>query len=210
MIRRGEFDFIYSNHNFIPENDVVGYTVFARPVEAAIRGQIIVLADASIRSLTELQNRNVVFPSTVAFVGYHVPMDALLHAGIQVKPLFAGNQEGAMGQLVSGRAQAAGVNSEIARDFALRHKVAYRVLWNSEEYLNIPISAHPIIPKVKVQAVREALLQMADDPEGLKILAASAALIQKNPPYGFVAASNTDFDNTRRFYKNSLVNTGNP
>lgn len=207
MIGRGAFDFLYSNHNFTPDNDRIGYAVFARPLENAIRGQIIVLADSPIQSLAELQGRDIVFPSAIAFVGHHVPMDALLRAGIQVKPQFAGNQEGALGQLVSGRAQAAGVNSEIARDFAARQKINYRVLWSSEEYLNIPISAHPSVPAAKVNTVKNAFLKMADDPEGIKVLAASAALMQNDPPYGFVAASDREYDNTRRFYKQSLLNT---
>jgi phosphonate transport system substrate-binding protein len=210
MIRRGEFAFLYSNHNFIAENDVVGYRVFARPVDAAIRGQLIVLADSPIRSVAELQNRNVAFPSTAAFVGYHVPMDALRRAGIDVKAQFAGNQEGAMAQLISGRAQAAGVNSQVAKHFASRQKAEFRVLWSSEEYLPIPISAHPSVPKEKVAAVRAALLHMADDPAGLKILKESAAVLNKEPPYGFIAASDADYDNARRFYKASLVKVEAP
>ncbi|MBI1891653.1 MAG: phosphate/phosphite/phosphonate ABC transporter substrate-binding protein [Burkholderiales bacterium] len=206
MIRRGEFDFIYSNHNFIPENDTVGYRVMARPLEDAIRGQIIVLADSPIRSLAELQDKEVAFPSPVAFVGYYVPMDALLRAGIRVMPRFAGNQEGAMGQLASRRTQAAGINSQIARDFALRQQLAYRVLWSSEEFLNIPISVHPSVPADKAEAVRAALFGMSADSEGKKILAESAAVIHQSPPFGFVKASDADFDNARRFYKSSLVN----
>jgi phosphonate transport system substrate-binding protein len=205
MIGRGEFDFIYSNHNFKADNDAVGYRVIARPQEEAIQGQIVVLASSGIQSLRELEGREVVFPSRVAFVGYYVPMDALLRAGISVKPLFAGNQEGAMGQLKAGRVVAAGVNSQIMRDFANREQVEYRVLWSSEKYLNIPISVHPSVPKEKVARVRQALIHMAADPEGARILAASAELVKQKPPYGFVAAEDAEFDNVRRFYRTSLV-----
>ncbi|MEW5710202.1 MAG: phosphate/phosphite/phosphonate ABC transporter substrate-binding protein [Pseudomonadota bacterium] len=205
MIGRGEFDFIYSNHNFKADNDVVGYRVIARPQEEAIQGQIVVLAASGIQSLQELEGKEVVFPSQVAFVGYYVPMDALLRAGISVKPLFAGNQEGAMGQLKAGRVVAAGVNSQIMRDFANREQVEYRVLWSSEKYLNIPISVHPSVPKEKVAKVRQALIHMAADPEGARILAASAELVKQKPPYGFVAAEDAEFDNVRRFYRTSLV-----
>ncbi|MGN2392383.1 phosphate/phosphite/phosphonate ABC transporter substrate-binding protein [Pelomicrobium sp. G1] len=205
MIGRGEFDFIYSNHNFKADNDVVGYRVIARPQEEAIQGQIVVLASSGIQSLRELEGKEVVFPSQVAFVGYYVPMDALLRAGISVKPLFAGNQEGAMGQLKAGRVVAAGVNSQIMRDFANREQVEYRVLWSSEKYLNIPISVHPSVPKEKVAKVRQALIHMAADPEGARILAASAELVKQKPPYGFVAAEDAEFDNVRRFYRTSLV-----
>lgn len=205
MIGRGEFDFVYSNHNFTPVNDRVGYRVIARPVEEAIRGQIVVPAESPVQSLKELDGREVVFPSRAAFVGYYVPMDALLRAGVHVQPHFAGNQEGAMGQLKAGRVLAAAVNSQLMRDYAEREKFAYRIVWSSEPYLNIPISAHPSVPQDKVRAVRSALLAMSDDAAGQKILAESAELVKQRPPYGFVEASDRDFDNYRRFFRNSVV-----
>lgn len=205
MIGRGEFHFVYSNHNFLPENDKVGYRVIARPREEAIRGEIVVLADSPVASLQDLAGEEVVFPSRVAFVGYYVPMDALLREGIRVTPVFSGNQEGGMGQLTARRVAAAGVNSQVMRDFAQREGVKYRVLWHSEEYLNIPISAHPAVPRDKLDKLCKALVGMADDPEGARILAASAELIKQKPPYGFVTAQDREFDNVRRFYKKSLV-----
>jgi len=205
MIKRKEFDLIYSNHIFSPDNESAGYKVFAVPAGGAIEGQIVVLAESNIHSLADLQEQEVGFPSQVAFVGYYVPMDALLRAGIQVKPVFAGNQEGAMGQLKAGRVVAAAVNSQVMRDFAMREKIEYRVLWSSEDYLNIPIAALPSVPKAQLNAIRTAFLGMASDPEGLKILQASAELIRQAPPYGFVGAEDRQFDNYRKFFKNTLV-----
>lgn len=205
MIGRGEFDFIYSNHNFTPKNDAAGYRVIARPAEAAIMGQIVVPADSPVQSLSQLEGKEVVFPSRAAFVGYYVPMDALLRAGVRVLPLFAGNQEGAMGQLKSGRVLAAAVNSQVMRDYGERERFVYRVVWSSEPFLNIPISAHPSIPPDKVRAVRAALVAMADDRDGAKILSASADLVKQKPPHGFVAAGDRDFENYRRFFRNALV-----
>jgi phosphonate transport system substrate-binding protein len=205
MISRGDPEFIYSNHNFTPEHDTVGYRVIARPAQAAISGQIVVLAESPIRALPELQGRDVVFPSRAAFVGYFVPMDALLRQGLQVNPLFAGNQEGAIGQLKAGRASAAAVNSEILRDFATREGFKYRVLWTSEPYQNIPVSVHPRVGTHKANAVREALVRMANDPEGARILAASADLIKQPPPFGFVRASDADYENIRQFHRTTRV-----
>jgi len=111
-----------------------------------------------------------------------------------------------MGQLKAGRVAAAGVNSQVMRDFAEREQVDYRVLWRSEEYLNIPIVAHPRVAQEKVAAVRAALLHMAQDPAGLQVLTASAALIKLSPPYGFVAATDSDYDNMRTFFQHALVN----
>lgn len=205
MIGRSEFDFVYSNTIYMPANDSVGYRVFARPIEETIQGQLVTLADSPIHSLKDLEGREVGFPSLAAIVGYAFPMNALLHAGVTVKPVFAGNQEGIMGQLKAGRVIAAGVNSEVMREFGLRENVRYRVLWSSEEYLNLPISAHPSVPKEKVKAIREALLNMAKDPEGLKILEASATLIKQKPPFGFVPAEDREYENYRHYYKTTLV-----
>lgn len=205
MTGRGEFDFIYSNHIFTQANQSAGYRVIARPMEAAIRGQIVTLVDAPIPTLNDLEGKEVGFPSLSAFVGYALPMNALLHAGISVKPVFAGNQEGIMGQLKAGRVIAVGVNSELMEDYAKREGFKYRVLWTSESYLNLPISTHPSVPQEKVKAVRDALLGMAKDPAGLKILEASGALVKQNPPYGFVAAEDGEYENYRKFYKSALV-----
>lgn len=205
MTGRGEFDFVYSNHIFTPTNQPAGYRVIARPMEAAIRGQIVTLVDSPIHDIKDLDGREVGFPSPAAFVGYAVPMNALLQGGVSVKAVFAGNQEGIMGQLKAGRVIAAGVNSELMEDYAKREGFKYRVLWTSESYLNLPVSAHPSVAPEKVKAVREALLGMAKDPVGLKVLEASAALVKQDPPYGFVTAEDRDYENYLKYYRTTLI-----
>ena len=205
MVGHGALDFLYSNHNFIKENEASGYRVFARPKEDAGTGEIVVLQDSPVRSLSDLAGREVVFPHSAAFFGYHLPMDALLRKGIQVQAHFAGTQEGAMTQLKAGRVVAAGVNAEVMRAFAQRENVAYRVVWSSDKYLSLALSSLPSVPPETVKAVREAFLKMADDPEGAKVLASSAALLKQAAPLRFIASKDSDFDNMRRFYRTTLV-----
>jgi phosphonate transport system substrate-binding protein len=205
MVGHGALDFLYSNHNFIKENEASGYRVFARPKEDAGTGEIVVLTDSQVRSLADLEGQEVAFPHAAAFFGYHLPMDALLRKGVQVKAHFAGTQEGAMTQLKAGRVVAAGVNADVMRAFAQRENVAYRVLWRSEKYLSLALSALPSVPADKVKAVREAFLQMADDPEGAKVLAASADVLKQAAPLRFIAAKDAEFDNMRQFYRTTLV-----
>jgi phosphonate transport system substrate-binding protein len=205
MVGQGALDFLYSNHNFIKENEASGYRVIARPKEDAGTGEVVVLKDSPVRSLSDLEGQDVVFPHAAAFFGYHLPMDALLRKGIQVKSRFAGTQEGAMTQLKAGRAVAAGVNAEVMRAFAQRESIAYRVLWTSEKYLSLALSALPSVPTDKVKAVQDAFLRMADDPDGASVLASSADLLKQGAPLRFVAARDADFDNMRRFYRTTLV-----
>src|SRR5262249_4867271 len=188
MVGHGALDFLYSNHNFIKENEASGYRVFARPKEDAGAGEIVVLKDSSVNSLSDLEGQEVVFPHAAAFFGYHLPMDALLRNGVQVNAHFAGTQEGAMTQLKAGRVVAAGVNAEVMRAFAQRENIAYRVLWRSEKYLSLALSALPSVPTDKVKAVREAFLRMADDQDGAKVLAASADIHKQASQRSFICA----------------------
>ena len=71
--------------------------------------------------------------------------------------------------------------------------------------LLIPLVAHPAVPQEKVAAVRAAFLHMADDPAGLQVLTESAALIKLDPPYGFVAATDSEYDNARAFFKHTVL-----
>jgi phosphonate transport system substrate-binding protein len=204
-VGRGEFRYLYSNHNFIGANDDVGYKVFARPREEAGRGIIVVPEASLVRSIEELRGSEVVFPHRAAFLGYHLPMDALLRRDIQVKVLFAGNQEGAIAQMVAGRALAAGVSAEVFRAYAKRNNIAFREIWRSEPYLNLALSRHPAVPEAQANAVRDAFIGMDRDPEGSKVLAAVSELVKSDIPLAFVAARDADFDNMRRFYKTTKV-----
>mgnify|MGYP001567170171 CR=1 FL=1 len=205
MTRRGEFGFVYSNHIFTVENQIAGYKVFARPDEKPVQGQLVVLDDSPVHALADLDNKDVAFPNPSAFLGYFVPMDALLKARIKVKPVFSVNQEAAMGQLKAGRVMAAGVHSEVMSDFSQRENIKYRVLWASPGYLNLPLAVHPSVPQTSARAVREAFVKMGSDPEGIKILQASSALLKQKILPGFVAATDKDYENVVHFYRTSLV-----
>jgi phosphonate transport system substrate-binding protein len=204
-IARGEYDFVYSNTIFLPATSAPGYQVILRPREEAIRGQLVALEETPIARPADLEGLDVGFPSRAAFVGYAVPMDHLLRSGVKVRPVFGGNQEGIMGQLKAGKVVAAGVNNLVMRAFAAREGLRYRVLWESPPYDNLPIAAHPRVEARLVAAVREAFAGMADDPEGARVLAASAAVLKQKPPYGFQPGSQADYQNYLDFYKNTVV-----
>jgi phosphonate transport system substrate-binding protein len=201
----GIYDFLFTNHFFTPERDRLGFRVIARPAGAGIRGEIVVNADSSVRTLQDLEGRPVAFPTPDGFTGYWVPMDALVNAGVAVKPVFSGNQEMSIGLLRRDEVAAAGVNSTVAENFARRTDYAYRVLWSSRPYNDLCIMANPRVPKEKAAAVRAALIAMAKDPKGRRILEAGALLLKTDDEIGFVSASDRDYDSYRAFYKQTRV-----
>ena len=202
---RGDLDVYYTHHLFTAERDRLGWRVFGRGAGEGIRAEIVVGADSPITALAQLQGQSVVFPSPEAFVGYWIPMDALMKAGLQVTPQFAGNQEGAMAQLRSGAARAAGVNAKVMSEYAKRENMRYRSLWVSERYLDLALMVHPRVPAAVAERLRAAFVGMAQDPAGMRVLEASADLIKQEPPFGFVASDNRDYNNYRDFYRTTLV-----
>ncbi|MDH5393585.1 MAG: phosphate/phosphite/phosphonate ABC transporter substrate-binding protein [Gammaproteobacteria bacterium] len=206
MTVRGEHAFVYTNHMFTEERDKLGYRVILRMQTPSINAIIIVRDDSAIKSLAELNQQQVAFPHSNAFVGYWVPMDHLMRSGITVQPSYAGNQEGAMAQVHHGKAVAAAVNKQVLERYASRENFSYRGLWTSEPYLSIPIMAHPALQQDKVEAVRKAFIDMKNDVLGQKILKASAAVIKSRKPLEFIYADDKDYSNYRNFYRNTIVN----
>ncbi|MEW5893081.1 MAG: phosphate/phosphite/phosphonate ABC transporter substrate-binding protein [Pseudomonadota bacterium] len=193
MMGRGEFDLVFTNHNFQKEFDGV-YKVIARLGNKPVNGVIAVPEDSPIKSLQELNGKRVAYPSAEAFLAYAVPKVALAEAGVKETEVFAGNQEGAMAQVVAGLADAVAVNSRSLEQYAERRNVRFRNLYVSEPYFDLAVIAHPRLPKAKVRAIQHALVNMAHDPKG-------AAILAKSQFPGFAAATERDYDNVRRIYR---------
>jgi phosphonate transport system substrate-binding protein len=194
MMGRGEFDFMFTNHNFQSEFAPVGYRVIARWAGGPIHCVIAVAADSPIRDLKELDGRRVAFPSPDAFVAYAVPVVALKRAGVRVVETFAGNQDGALAQLKARRVEAVAVNSRFLAQYAERENVRFREIFVSEGYPDLAVIVHPRVPAAVVEKVRQALVGMKSDPSAAPILARAKS-------EGFKPATDKDYESVRRIYR---------
>lgn len=201
MVKRGDVDFALTARLFDGDGRPLDYRVLARPEGSGIRAQIVVLGDSPIRSLEQLSGREVAFPSTDAPIAYRAPMAALRSAGVRVVASFAGNVEGAAGQLKSRRVAAAGVNSKIMEEFAGREQMRYRVLWSSQSHPDFALAARTSVPASVAQAVRKAFLDMPSNPHGLKLLRQSADMVGSREVIRFVPATNKDYEIYRPLYR---------
>jgi len=194
MMARGEFDFVFTNHNFQSEFDTIGFKVIARWAGDPIRAVIAVPADSPIHHLHELDGKRVSFPSTDAFVGYAVPLVALKRAGVTVEQMFGGNQEGTLAQVKAKRVEAGAVNSRFLGQYAEREHVQFREIYVSEGFPDLAVIAHPRVPAATVERVRRALLGMSSDPNAAAVLTAAKSK-------GFEPAVDRDYDGVRRVYR---------
>src|SRR3989454_6100658 len=91
--------------------------------------------------------------------------------------------------------------------YGRRESFEYRALWTSEIYQDLCIMANPKMPADKVEAVKAALIDMVNDPEGRQILEAGGDLLKNKNEMGFVAAQKSDYDKHPKIYRGTGENT---
>lgn len=195
-----EVEFVFSNHLFSPERDKLGWKVFGRRTGPALQGQIAVLDNSPIRTLEELNKEDMVFAGPEAFVGYRVPQAELLNRGVDVNPVFAGNQNAAFAQLLAGKAKAVGSNSALIDGFTEKQGIKFRVLWTSESYLDLALMASSKVSTKDVRAVTNAFINMHKSKAGALILKQASESVGMDPNSHFLPAYDKDYESYRRFY----------
>ncbi|GAB4061592.1 phosphate/phosphite/phosphonate ABC transporter substrate-binding protein [Uliginosibacterium sediminicola] len=195
-----EVEFVFSNHLFSPEREALGWKVFGRRQAPELHGQIAVPADSPITRLEELKGEDVAFAGPEAFVGYKVPYAYLLSRGIDIKPVFGGNQNAAIAQMLAGKARAVGSNSALIDGYAQREGKKFRILWTSEGYHDLALMAASKVPDKDVKAVGAAFFAMHKDPQGREILQKVSQEAGLSDSNYFIPSSSTDYASYRKFY----------
>ncbi len=198
-----EVEFVFTNHLFSPEREQLGWKVFGRRQAPALQGQIVVPADSPITDLAQLDGKDMAFAGPEAFIVYKVPYAYLLSKNINVKVVFAGNQNAAFAQLFSGKVVASGGNSQLVDGYARRENKKFRVIWSSENFQDLALMASSKVPDKDLKAVSSAFMDMAKDPKGRDILhQASKEVGLPNDAY-FIPATGADYAAYRRFYQSA-------
>ena len=196
-----EVEFVFSNHLFSPEREQLGWTVFGRRWTPPLQGEIAVPADSPITRLEDLKGQEVVFAGPEAFVGYKVPYAQLLNRKIDVKAVFAGNQNAAFAQLFAGKAKAVGSNSALVAGYSIKEGKKVRTLWKSDDYNDLALMASSKVPGATVKAVASAFIGMHRDPVGKAILVKASEDVGLDPQAYFLPATAADYATYRQFYQ---------
>ena len=196
-----EVEFVFSNHLFSPERDQLGWKVFGRRWTPPLQGQIAVPVDSPITRLEELKGQEVVFAGPEAFIGYKLPYAHLLSKNIDVKAVFAGNQNAAFAQLFAGKAKAVGSNSALVDGYSVREGKKFRVLWTSEGFHDLALMASSKVPEQDVKAVASAFINMHRDPAGEAILVKASEEVGLDRQAYFLPATGGDYAAYRLFFQ---------
>jgi phosphonate transport system substrate-binding protein len=200
-----EVEFVFSNHLFSPEREQLGWKVIGRRNTPTLQGQIVVPMDSPITDISQLKGREVAFAGPEAFIIYKVPYAHLLSRNIDVKVVFAGNQNAAFAQLFSGKVVAAGGNSLLVDGYTRREGKKFRVLWSSESFQDLALMASSKVPEKDVRAVASAFIDMYKDPKGREILHQSSKEVGLPQDAYFVPSTGAEYAAYKRFYQNAPV-----
>lgn len=200
-----EVEFVFSNHLFSPERDRLGWKVFGRRWTPPLQGQIAVPADSPLTRLEELKGQEVVFAGPEAFIGYKIPYAHLQSKGIDVKAVFAGNQNAAFAQLFAGKARAVGSNSALIDGYTTREGRKFRVLWTSESFHDLALMASGKVPENDLKAVASAFINMHRDPVGKAILVKASEEVGLDRQAYFLPATGADYAAYRRFFQSAAT-----
>lgn len=198
-----EVEFVFSNHLFSPEREQLGWKVFGRRNTPAVQGQIVVPQDSPITELAQLRGQEVAFAGPEAFIVYKVPYASLLARNIDVKVVFAGNQNAALAQLFSGKVVAAGGNSQLVDGYTRREGKKFRVLWSSEPFQDLALMVSSKVPEPDARKVAAAFIDMYKDPKGREVLHQASEVVGLTNDAYFVSASTADYAAYRRFYQSA-------
>ena len=196
-----EVEFSFNNHMFDPDREKLGWKVFGRRKAAPVHGQIVVAEDSPYTKLSQLAGQVVAFPGPEATVAYKFTYAQLLSQGVDVTVAFGGNHDGSFSQMFSGKAAAAGANSQLVSGYTHRTGKKFRVLWTSEPAYELALMASPAVPAKDAKAVERAFLAMATDPRGMEVIRSVSALVGLPPDSHFVASDGSEYGVYRRFYQ---------
>lgn len=196
-----EVEFVFSNHLFSPEREQLGWKVFGRRWTPPLQGQLAVPAQSPITKVEELKGQEVVFAGPEAFIGYKLPAAHLAALGVDVKPVFAGNQNAAFAQMFAGKAKAVGSNSALIDGYTQREGKKFRVLWTSDNFHDLALMAASKVPDKDVKAVTSAFIGMRNDPIGKAILVKASEEVGLDRQAYFLPATGADYAAYRKFYQ---------
>jgi phosphonate transport system substrate-binding protein len=187
----GEYDIAYMNpYHYTVFHQVPGYEAIARQKDKRIKGIMVVRKDSPLTELAGLNGQTLAFPSPAAFAASVVPRAQMELQGMQITPQYVSSHDSVYLGVARGFFAGGGGVLRTFNNTAPEVKDQLRILWTTPSYTAHAIAVHPRVAPDIIEKLKQALLTMHDDPEGLKLLAA----INFN---GFELAENSDWDDVR-------------
>lgn len=190
-MRSGEYDVAYMNpYHYTVFSQKPGYNAIARQKNKRIKGIVVVKKDSPIKSLSELDNQTLAFPSPAAFAASVLPRAKMTQDGLQITPKYVSSHDSVYMSVSKGFFPAGGGVMRTFNNTDPNVRKNLRVLWNTPTYTPHAIAVHPRVNSETVAKLKQALMEMNTDPDG-------KALLKTINFKGIELAESADWDDVR-------------
>ena len=169
-LESGKYDIVYMNpYHYTQFHEKQGYNAFAKAKNKKLKGIIVVLKDSPYRSINDLDNSELAFPSN-AFAANLVPTAVITKSNMSITSKYVSSHDSVYRNIARGRYAAGGGVLRTFKNTSPEYRNKLRVLWKSEGYTPHAFAAHPRVPQEIVSKLQKILLQMEQDPVGKSLL----------------------------------------
>ena len=189
-LQKGKYDFVYMNpYHYTKFNGQQGYAAFAKAKKKRLKGIIIVKKDSPYRSINDLDNSELAFPSH-AFAANLVPRAVLTKSNLEFSSKYVSSHDSVYRNIARGRYPAGGGVMRTFNNTSPEYKEKLRILWKSDGYTPHAFAAHPRVPQALVNKIQKALLDMENTSQG-------KALLKKVRLKGIEKGTDAEWDDVR-------------
>jgi len=166
----GKYDIVYMNpYHYTVFHEKQGYAAFAKAKKKRLKGIIVVKKDSPYRSINDLNNSELAFPSN-AFAANLVPTAVLSKANISFTSKYVSSHDSVYRNIARGRYPGGGGVLRTFKNTSPEYRNKLRILWKSDGYTPHAFAAHPRVPQAIVSKLQKILLEMEQDPLGKALL----------------------------------------
>ena len=165
-----KYDFVYMNpYHYTKYSQEHGYSAFAKAKKKRLKGIIIVKKDIQYKSLKDLDDTEMSFPSN-DFAANLVPRAVLSKNNLTFSSKYVSSHDSVYRNIARGRYSAGGGVMRTFKNTSPEYRDKLRILWKSDGYTPHAFAVHPRVPQSMVNKLQKALLEMEKNPQGKALL----------------------------------------
>jgi phosphonate transport system substrate-binding protein len=170
---KGEPEFVFLNpYHAVLAHQKKKYQPLLADREDLLTGILVVRADSPAKSLADLKGQTITFPAPNAFAASLLIRAEMAKNKIDITPVFVKTHSNVYRSVIGKDAIAGGgVNNTLDHE-APEVRQQLRVLYETPAYNPHPVATHPSVPSAVRERFLKAILKLAQDEEGRKLLEA--------------------------------------
>ena len=168
----GSFDFAYMNpYHALIANKTQGYVPLIRDTERKLQGILVVRKDSGIDSVKELDGAKISFPAPNALgASLLIRADLTKQHNIKFNPIYVKTHSSVYLNVIVKQTTAGGGVGKTLKQQKENIRGALKIIYRSPEVSPHPITAHPRVPEIVKNNIKQAFLELGKSDAGKALL----------------------------------------